>query len=166
MSEDRTRGISLPGNFMDPNLFLSGPTLAEMRKAVGFDQMDMAQALAAGELVETPRTYERYERFGTGSRDQRAMPGSARLALSYLFQGSVVEANGHEIPSHVVERGQTGEGWVVRLRAPRYVGVLARHAYSADAAARDDGMILSILLWLDQPRPEMVRTLARQIPVA
>lgn len=159
MSGSPRRGLSLPTTWLDPLELTAADIFAETRKSVGLDQIELARATSPGRAIKSGRSVSRFE---SGSR---RIPGQLAVALAYMAQGMVTQAAGVDLPTHVCSPNASGTTWVVRLRKPRYFGIIGATARTPDAATRPDGLVLSVVLWLDAPEPERLRLLAADAPL-
>lgn len=159
MSRSPMRGLSLSTTWLDPEDLTAAEIFAATRKGAGLDQIELARATSPGRPVKSARSVSRFE---SGAR---RVPGQLAVALAYMAQGAVTQAAGVDLPTHVCSPNASGTTWVVRLRMPRYFGIIAPSARTPDAAMRPDGMVLSVVLWLDKPEPERLRFLAADAPL-
>lgn len=159
MSRSSLRGLTLSTTWLDPQDLTAAEIFSATRKGAGLDQIELARATSPGRVVKSARSVSRFE---SGSR---RVPGQLAVALAYMAQGAVTQAAGVDLPTHVCAPNASGTTWVVRLRKPRYFGIIGATARTPDAAIRADGMVLSVVLWFDKPEPERLRLLAAEAPL-
>lgn len=154
------RRLTTASTFLPVAALRDNEVFRETREIVEPDGLHFSRMLSAGKPVATARTLRAWE---SGTRE---VPGSAALALAFLAQGQLEEAGGIPLPSHIVQAPDAqGYIWVHRLRTPRFYAVLAPMAVTADAVRHPNGLVLSVVLWIDEPAPERLPGLAALVPI-
>jgi hypothetical protein len=150
---------------------LTGRDLRGTRKALALNQRQMAELLHyRGENGD--RTIRNLE------SQEAPLSGPLAMALTYLRQGLLDEVMELVVPEYIIGEDmhlETGLDYILRMRWPRFVAILAAstdlNGLAGAAGPRDtldlgDGSILAVAMWIDEPYRQDVQDLLRQAAAA